>query len=93
MNKKEKLSEILIGEAVLALLEGDEAISWRALLDKLQHNMATGMDEERRQAAMLAIQEVKAEMGSRAARQGSEGQKDNVVSITRHRRDTDSTRH
>ncbi|MGK3141665.1 hypothetical protein [Pantoea sp. C2G6] len=91
MNKKEKLSEILIGEAVLALLEADEAISWRALLGKLQLKLAEGLDEDRTQAAMLAIQEVKAEMRSRGTRRG--GEADNVVTLTRHGSDSDSTRH
>lgn len=91
MNNKEKLSEILIGEAVLALLEGDEAISWRALIRQLQLRLDAGMDEDRTQAAILAIEEVKSEMASHGARRG--GERDNVVSITRNGRGTDSTRH
>lgn len=61
----DKMTELIIGEAVTELLNDNAAITWNALLDKLHFVAASGTDEERINAALRAICEVRAEMGSK----------------------------
>jgi len=60
----EKMTELIIGEAVTELLNDNAAITWSALLDKLHAIAASERDEERAKAALMAIGEVRAEMGN-----------------------------
>ncbi|WP_277976067.1 hypothetical protein [Pantoea endophytica] len=55
----EKLCDLLIGEAVIALLREKVGISRRALLSKLELMLKAEEDEERARATLLAIQDVK----------------------------------
>lgn len=58
----EKLCDLLIGEAVIALLREKVGISRRALLSKLELMLKAEEDEERARATLLAIQDVKKEI-------------------------------
>lgn len=61
----EKLCDLLIGEAVIALLREKVGISRRALLSKLELMLKAEEDEEdeeRARATLLAIQDVKTEI-------------------------------
>lgn len=58
----EKLCDLLIGEAVIALLLEKVGISRRALLSKLELMLKAEEDEERARATLLAIQDVKTEI-------------------------------
>ncbi|WHQ73460.1 hypothetical protein [Pantoea sp. Lij88] len=72
-----KLCNILIGEAVIALFNEGVHISWRRLLGKLQTVLDGSADDlKRAHAARLAIQDIQAEMAIRGA-----GRPDNVISI------------
>ncbi|WP_065647582.1 hypothetical protein [Pantoea eucrina] len=64
---EEKLTEILIGEAVTDLLDANAAISWTALLDRLRVGLDKETDEDRIRAALRAIDEVRREMQVRAS--------------------------
>lgn len=59
---EDDMTEILIGEAVTELLETRAAISWNALLQKLQSAMSKETSEVRSQAIQRAINEVRQEM-------------------------------
>jgi hypothetical protein len=59
------MTEILIGEAVTELLETRAAISWNALLQKLQSAMNNETSEVRIRAMQRAIDEVRQEMQSK----------------------------
>ncbi len=72
-SENEKLRDMLIGEAVMALLNGKAPVSWRAVLDALQNELNAGHGADRTRAAMMAIQEVKAEMLLSLAKQESGG--------------------
>lgn len=58
----EKLCDLLIGEAVIALLREKVGISRRALLSKLELMLKAEEDEKRARATLLAIQDVKTEI-------------------------------
>lgn len=57
-----KLCDLLIGEAVIALLREKVGISRRALISKLELMLKAEEDEERERAVLLAIQDVKTEI-------------------------------
>jgi len=64
---EEKLTEILIGEAVTELLDANAAISWTALLDSLRASLDKETDEYRIRAGLRAIDEVRREMQVRSS--------------------------
>ena len=64
---EEKMADIMIGEAVTALLNEDAAISWAALTDRLRSAIENETDEDRVRAGLRAIEEVRQEMQNRAA--------------------------
>ncbi|MDY0928864.1 hypothetical protein SOM41_21185 [Enterobacter sp. CFBP8995] len=89
---EEKLCDLLIGEAVLALLHEKVGISRRALLSKLQFMLEAEEDEERVHAIKLAIQDVKGEIAeSESLKAGDRDQMANFE-IGKFGND-DSTRH
>ncbi|WP_380177860.1 hypothetical protein [Kalamiella sp. sgz302252] len=65
-HKNERLKDVIIGEAVLKLLSEKAAVSWRAVLAKLEAVLHAGLNEEKKRAAMMAIQEVKEEIQRRS---------------------------
>ena len=65
-NFDEKMADIMIGEAVTALLDEDVAISWVALTDRLRSAIDNETDEDRIRAGLRAIEEVRREMDFRA---------------------------
>ncbi|WP_312180976.1 hypothetical protein [Pantoea sp. CTOTU46764] len=91
-NGEEKLCDLLIGEAVLALLQEKAGISRRALLAKLQFMLEAEQDEERAHATKLAIQDVMSEIAeSDSPKVGDREQMANF-DIDKYGND-DSTRH
>ncbi|KJV24695.1 hypothetical protein [Pantoea sp. SM3] len=74
-NFEEKMADIMIGEAVTALLDEDVAISWAALTDRLRSAIENATDEDRIRAGLRAIEEVRREMQIRA------GEKTDVASL------------
>lgn len=60
----DKMTEIMIGEAVTALLDEDEAISWTALTRRLMAAIEGETDEDRIRAGMRAVEEVRREMNA-----------------------------
>jgi probable RcsB/C two-component-system connector len=75
-NFDDKMADIIIGEAVTALLNEDVAISWAALTDRLRSAIENETDEDRIRAGLRAIEEVRREMQIRA------GEKAGVASLT-----------
>ena len=65
-NFDDKMADIIIGEAVTALLNEDVAISWTALTDRLRSAIENETDEDRIRAGLRAIEEVRREMDMRA---------------------------
>jgi probable RcsB/C two-component-system connector len=65
-NFDDKMADIIIGEAVTALLNEDVAISWAALTDRLRSAIENETDEDRIRAGLRAIEEVRREMDMRA---------------------------
>ncbi len=63
---EEKMADIMIGEAVTALLDDDVTISWAALTDRLRSAIENETDEDRVRAGLRAIEEVRREMQIRA---------------------------
>lgn len=60
MNRdNQKLTDIMMGEALLALLKNGSAVSATGLIKKLQALAASEKDETRRQACKRAIMEVR----------------------------------
>ena len=64
---EEKMADIMIGEAVTALLDEEMTISWAALTDRLRAAIENETDEARIRAGLRAIEEVRREMQIRAA--------------------------
>ncbi|OQP32414.1 hypothetical protein [Pantoea latae] len=89
-SKDEVLRDALIGEVVLAILNEQAAVSWNAVLTKLQAILNGKHDAERTRLAMLAIQEVKAEMDLKRSKQTITA--DSFLSVAANSQD-DSTRH
>lgn len=58
----EKMTEVIIGEAVSELLSAGMDISWAALLNKLRAALNGETDEDRLRAVVRAIDEVRREM-------------------------------
>lgn len=58
----EKMTEVIIGEAVSELLSAGLDISWVALLDRLRAALNGENDEDRLRAVVRAIDEVRREM-------------------------------
>ncbi|MGB9098838.1 hypothetical protein [Erwinia sp.] len=58
-NDEEKLTDIVIGEAVMVLLKDDSAISNTALIKQLQAMTADEMDLARQRACRRAVSEVR----------------------------------
>lgn len=56
----DKLVDIIMGEAVLKLLESDAAISYDALIDQLRTSMHSETDPQRRQACARTLSDVRA---------------------------------
>ncbi|ADU72183.1 hypothetical protein [Pantoea sp. At-9b] len=67
-NFDDKMADIMIGEAVTALLDEDVAISWAALTDRLRSAIENETDEDRIRAGLRAIEEVRREMHIRAGK-------------------------
>ena len=65
-NFDDKMADIIIGEAVTALLDEDVAISWAALTERLRSAIENETDEDRIRAGLRAIEEVRREMDMRA---------------------------
>jgi probable RcsB/C two-component-system connector len=59
---EEKMADIMIGEAVTALLDEDVAISWAVLTERLRAAIEHETDEDRVRAGLHAIEEVRREM-------------------------------
>ncbi len=59
---EDKMADIMLGEAVTALLDEDVAISWAALTDRLRSAIEIEKDEDRIRAGLRAIEEVRREM-------------------------------
>ncbi|MCE0491048.1 hypothetical protein LU196_13455 [Pantoea sp. Mb-10] len=59
---EEKMTEIIIGEAVTSLLDSHASITWVALLDKLHIALDKETDEVRVRAVLRAIEDVRKEM-------------------------------
>ncbi|NIG20670.1 hypothetical protein F3J37_18500 [Pantoea sp. Al-1710] len=59
---EDKMADIMLGEAVTALLDEDVAISWAALTDRLRSAIEIETDEDRIRAGLRAIEEVRREM-------------------------------
>jgi len=89
-SKDEVLRDALIGEVVLAILNEHAAVSWNAVLTKLQAILNGDQDAEKTRLAMLAIQEVKAEMGLKRSKKTITA--DSFLSVAANSQD-DSTRH
>lgn len=64
---EEKMADIMIGEAVTALLDEDVDISWAVLKDRLRAAIENETDEDRVRAGLRAIEEVRQEMHIRAS--------------------------
>ncbi len=58
-NAKESLVEVVIGDAILELLEADAPISHEALLKTLRSHLQRETRESRREAMLAAIEEVR----------------------------------
>jgi len=65
-NFDDKMADIMLGEAVTALLDENVAISWVALTDRLRSAIENETDEDRIRAGLRAIEEVRREMDIRA---------------------------
>jgi len=89
-SKDEVLRDALIGEVVLAILNEQAAVSWNAVLTKLQAILNGNHGAEKTRLAMLAIQEVKAEMDLRRSKKTIAA--DSFLSVAANSQD-DSTRH
>ncbi|WP_343463390.1 hypothetical protein [Pantoea sp.] len=59
---EEKMTEIIIGEAVTSLLDSHASITWVALLNKLHIALDKETDEVRIRAVFRAIEDVRKEM-------------------------------
>lgn len=57
-NETDKLVDIVIGEAVLALLESDDEVSFDALIGQLQEYLLDEVDSKRRNAFQTAISDI-----------------------------------
>ncbi|MBK0000754.1 hypothetical protein [Erwinia sp. S38] len=57
----EKMTEHIIGEAVTELLNDNDPITWHSLLAKLHAIVGNELDEERVNAAVRAIKEIRSE--------------------------------
>lgn len=58
-NDEDKLTDIVLGEAILALLRGDAPVSNASLIQQLQQMSAVEKDTARQRACQLAIAEVR----------------------------------
>lgn len=65
-SNKERLTDILIGEAMLELLQSGKAVSSRALLETLQRMAEQEDDEDRQQGLIRAINEVQQNLNSQS---------------------------
>ncbi|KTR91777.1 hypothetical protein [Pantoea dispersa] len=61
-NFDDKMADIIIGEAVTALLDDNVAISWAALNDRLQAMLDCETDSDRIRAVLRVIEDVRREM-------------------------------
>ena len=61
-NFDDKMADIIIGEAVTALLDDNVAISWAALNDRLQAMLDRETDSDRIRAVLRVIEDVRREM-------------------------------
>lgn len=61
-NFDDKMADIIIGEAVTALLDDNVAISWAALNDRLQAMLDRETDSDRIRAVLRVIKDVRREM-------------------------------
>lgn len=59
-SKPERLVDVVLGDAVIAMLDGDDDISTVRLVGVLKSMTQTEQNAERREAVMMAIQEVEA---------------------------------
>ncbi|WP_336769025.1 hypothetical protein [Pantoea endophytica] len=59
-SKPERLVDAVLGDAVIAMLDGDDDISTVRLVGVLKSMAQTEQNAERREAVMMAIQEVEA---------------------------------
>ncbi|NIF23992.1 MULTISPECIES: hypothetical protein [Pantoea] len=64
---EEKMADIMIGEAVTALLDEGVAIGWAVLTERLRLAIENETDENRVRAGLRAIEEVRREMHTRAS--------------------------
>ncbi|MDR6352546.1 hypothetical protein [Pantoea sp. SORGH_AS_0659] len=80
----DKMTEIMIGEAVTALLDEDEAISWTALTQRLMAAIEGETDEDRIRAGMRAVEEVRREMNAQKDKGKTGGSQVHVHQETRH---------
>ncbi|MDF7760723.1 hypothetical protein PU683_14460 [Kosakonia cowanii] len=54
-NESDKLVDTVMGEAVLALLDSDDDVSFDALIGQLQESLMSEVDSTRRKALQIAI--------------------------------------
>jgi len=81
---EEKMADIMIGEAVTALLDEDVAISWAVLTDRLRAAIEHETDEDRVRAGLRAIEEVRREMHIRAGEKTGFASADDLSSQKLH---------
>lgn len=62
----ERMTDIVIGEAIMQLVDAGEEISWRSLTETLQHQIKVEQDSERLMAMRTAIDKVYSELRSRS---------------------------
>ena len=65
-NFDDKMADIMLGEAVTALLDENVAVSWVVLTDRLRSAIENETDEDRIRAGLRAIEDVRREMDIRA---------------------------
>lgn len=59
-NEDRKLTDLILGEAVMTILDDDAPVSFVALLNELESILMTENDAERKKATLYAINMVKA---------------------------------
>ncbi|HBZ16633.1 hypothetical protein ACIP6T_13295 [Pantoea sp. NPDC088449] len=90
---EERLTDIIMGDAILQLLKKSGPISSRALLDKLRKMAALEYDSARQQAFSRAMTEVMNHIETPQAAGVALKSTDNVTHIFRNRDASDDTKH
>lgn len=92
-NKQEKLADILLGEAVLALLRGAAPVSTTALLEQLNAMAASEKDVELKSACKFAISEIRRYLAAgRSQAVLNDSDRDTVIHVLNNDGPADGTR-